>query len=155
MVAAAAGWEGDSEMSQLQKWIVGIGGLDLLISAAGIIFADSTNNDAWRSGAAVAIGMFTFFGFLVAGERVGGSLTIAEDGVRHAITAAVLATYLNIVTSVAFFKPVLAETQLPEITRTMLTSFTTIVGIVIPFYFGSSAYQRVRRRVEPTENTEA
>jgi hypothetical protein len=77
-------------------------------------------------------------------------LTFERDGMRHAIAAAILATYIDIVGSVAFFKAV-EKTDQPEITQTMLTSFTAIVGIVIPFYFGSSAYIRVQERGQSLE----
>jgi hypothetical protein len=48
-------------MTRLTRSIAEIGAADLVVAAAGITLADLTNNDAWRAGAAVAIGLITFF----------------------------------------------------------------------------------------------
>jgi hypothetical protein len=66
--------------------------------------------------------------------------------------------YLIIVALVAFIKH--GYEQIAPITQTMVTSFTTIVGVVVAFYFGASAYvqtkERQSRNPEPSgSNTEA
>ena len=97
--------------------------------------------DQSLTGALLLVGIITFFGFMRIGETTGGEWAIHRGGMRTAITVAIVTTYLVLLAYVAFFRPLggVAD-QLPQITTNLLTSFTTIVGIVIPFYFGASAY---------------
>lgn len=67
-----------------------------------------------------------------------------ETKLRSAIAGGVVVQYLVLVGTVAFFEQ--GPKQLPPITQTLITSFTSIVGIVIAFYFGSSAYVEARRK---------
>jgi hypothetical protein len=93
--------------------------------------------------ALVATAVITFFGFLLYGVAQGQGM---DEGVlRTAITVSVVTVYLILVGLVAFFPEQTPGGQLPEITNTMLTSFTAIVGIVVPFYFGATAYVQVQR----------
>ena len=64
--------------------------------------------------------------------------TSSEGVLRGAIATAIVVQYLVLVGIVAFFGR--GPEQLPPITQTMISSFTTIVGVVVAFYFGSSAY---------------
>ncbi|MEM9160303.1 MAG: hypothetical protein AAGB46_14760 [Verrucomicrobiota bacterium] len=57
---------------------------------------------------------------------------------RSAIAGAIVIQYLTLVATVAYFNKPLEEVH--PLTQMVLTNFTTIVGIVIAFYFGSSAY---------------
>lgn len=79
----------------------------------------------------------------------------SESKLRSAIAGAVVVQYLVLVGTVACFEN--GPDKLPPITQTLITSFTTIVGIVIAFYFGSSAYVAARRkkkiRREPVVNS--
>jgi len=89
--------------------------------------------NAYLSMALLAIGIITFFSLL-------GYGTGPED-MRTAIAGAIVTVYLVLVADVAFFALAGEEKlSLHPITETMITSFTTIVAIVIPFYFGASAY---------------
>jgi hypothetical protein len=110
------------------------------------------------SAALVTVAVITFFGILWNGIGPDG---LNETVMRTAITVAVVTVYLVLISIVAFFSlpsssseqgsiPSTEQTQatddeLPAITQTMLTSFTTIVGIIVPFYFGTSAYIQAKR----------
>jgi len=102
----------------------------------------------------VSTGIITFFGFL--GRSVINQSTdqINDREMRVAITAALVSMYVVIVGIGAFLNERAGD--MPEISKTLLTSFTTVVGIVVAFYFGSSAYlegrDHKRRRSETNDN---
>ena len=91
----------------------------------------------------VATAVITFFGFLWHGLAQDSGLD--EGDMRTAITVSVVTVYLVLVGLVAFFPEQTPGGELPAITNTMLTSFTAIVGVVVPFYFGTSAYVHIQR----------
>ena len=93
--------------------------------------------------ALVATAVISFFGFLWHG--IGEDPGLDEEDMRTAITVSVVTVYLVLVGLVAFFPEQTPGGQLPAITNTMLTSFTAIVGVVVPFYFGASAYVQVQQ----------
>lgn len=87
----------------------------------------------------VAVGLVTFYGFMALGNR---DNSLSKGDVRLAIVASTITTYLVLVGTVAFFRK---ESGLPEISSTVLNHFTTIVGVVIAFYFGTAAYEAVHK----------
>jgi cytochrome bd-type quinol oxidase subunit 2 len=84
----------------------------------------------------VTVAVVTFFGFLNEAENVD------ERSMRRAIAASVVMVYLVLLATVIFWVEIPGDpkTKLPDVTQTMLTHFTTIMGVVIAFYFGASAY---------------
>jgi hypothetical protein len=86
--------------------------------------------------ALIAVIALTFFGFLAYG-------TDPED-MRTAIAVTLITVYLVLVSDVAFYGTIKGSEALNPLTQTMITSFTAIVGIVIPSYFGASAYAQAR-----------
>jgi membrane protease YdiL (CAAX protease family) len=108
-------------------------------------------SQVFRSIGLIAAAMISFYGILWKGLNKDG--VIDESDMRTAITVSLVTVYLVLVGVVAFYAPIRVNTaneqqqanQLSQITTTMLTSFTTIVGIVVPFYFGTSAYVQVKR----------
>src|SRR5262249_47944295 len=93
----------------------------------------------------VAIGsaVTSFFGLLALTQKNAGHWELTEENMRTAIAGTIVVVYLVLVGTVAFF--IVGPAQPPAITQTMVTNFTTIVGIVIVFYFGASAYVQVQR----------
>jgi hypothetical protein len=83
-----------------------------------------------------AISAATFFGFLIIGYSVGGGKSLNKGGLRTAIAAAIVVTYLFMVCFETFLVP---PSQVSPITEAYLQSFTSIAGITIAFYFGASA----------------
>jgi protein-S-isoprenylcysteine O-methyltransferase Ste14 len=77
--------------------------------------------------------------------------------VRAAIAISIVVEYLVLVGIVAFFAH--GAEQLPAITQTLVTNFTTVVGVVIAFFFGSSVYlqsqnrSRVGQLTDPKDRT--
>jgi hypothetical protein len=89
--------------------------------------------------ALVAVALITFFGFLAFGTDIAD--------MRTAITIAIVTVYLVMVSLVAFFSLVPTQDvhyELNPLTKTMITSFTAIVAVVIPSYFGATAYVQAR-----------
>jgi len=83
-----------------------------------------------------AIGIVTFFGFMMIGHSLGSGWSLTKGGLRTAIAAAIVVTYLFMVSFETFLIP---PEKVSPITETFLQSFTSIVGITIAFYFGASA----------------
>lgn len=86
---------------------------------------------------AMLLAMVTFFGLMALSESLGRGWGLNKGGMRGAIASAVLVVYFFVL-SMSMFQPYNAE--MPEQMKSMLANFTTIIGIMIPFYFGASAY---------------
>jgi len=88
-------------------------------------------------------GIVSFFGLFYISQSAEGGQQDRDEALRFAIAGAVVIEYLVLVGIVAFFKE--GAEQLPVITQTLISNFTAIVGVVIAFYFGSSAYVQGKR----------
>ena len=86
------------------------------------------------------IAVITFFGFMWLCHQQGGSLALTKGGLRLAIVASVVTTDLVLISTVTFFT---TNWEVPKLTENFLTQFNTIVGVVVAFYFGTSAYVQV------------
>src|SRR5579863_528330 len=100
----------------------------------------------------VLVGVTAFFGFTCICESVGGEYALVKGGMRLSITVAIVTVYLVLIAYVVPFRTVQA---LPPIVSMMLTSFTTVVGIVIAAYFGTSAYVQSRQKPGPESSRDA
>jgi hypothetical protein len=90
----------------------------------------------------------TFFGLLAASESFGRGWGLNKGGMRGAIAGTILIFYFFVL-SMAMFQPYKAG--MPEQMKSMLETFTAIIGIMIPFYFGSSAYVQVHTKDAGTD----
>jgi hypothetical protein len=80
----------------------------------------------------------------------------ADAALRSAIAIAVIVPYLVLVSIVAFFPPAVEGDRLSAITQPLITSFTTVVSVVIGFYFGSSALVQIQQhRSMPAQQSPA
>jgi amino acid transporter len=111
----------------------------LILIPGGPVKAGSVSGFGVVAAAVVATAIVTFFGFL---RLPPDTHTGISDGrLRFAIAASTIVTYLVFVGSAGLFQN---GGELSELSRLLLTSFTTIVGVIIAFYFGSSAYVSAR-----------
>lgn len=97
----------------------------------------------------VAVGLVSFYGFtgLGVGEK---DLKLSKTDIRLATVVSLITCYLALVGTVSMFAQ---GEDLPEITKTILSHFTTIVGVVIVFYFGTEAYLVAQDKSDkPTDN---
>lgn len=94
----------------------------------------------------IASAVITFFWFLV-DWRVGSSnYTIEDDVMRRAIAGSMVVAYLVLTGIAAFWEG--GSSTLAPLAQTMITSFTYLIGVVIAFYFGSSAYAEAQKRTQ-------
>lgn len=100
------------------------------------------DTDATLSVAVVAIGLLTFSYFIT--RPIHPAQQLPDGSLRDAIAATVVIEYVVLVGIVAFFGR--GATTLPPLTQSLISSFTSIVGIVVAFYFGTSAYLEAGKR---------
>lgn len=93
------------------------------------------------------LALTTFFGLLAASESSGRGWGLNKGGMRGAIAATMLVVYFFVL-SLNAFQPF--QWNMSEMMQTMMTSFTTILGIMIPFYFGASAYVQTHTKAIDT-----
>jgi hypothetical protein len=130
-------------MTRAQRITVLLALTIILLSALGESLSFYLDNNWPYIVTAVSSGAVSFFGLLVLTQNNEGNWELTEENMRTAIAGTIVLVYLVLVGTVAFF--VVGPKEPPAITQTMMTSFTTIVGIVIAFYFGASAYIQVQR----------
>jgi hypothetical protein len=95
--------------------------------------------NAYLAMALIAVGVIPFFGFLGFGNE--------PEDMRTAIAVALVTVNVVLLGDVAFFSYHTESLKLDPLAKRMITSFTTTVGIIIPFYFGASAYAQ-RNEIE-------
>ena len=115
----------------------------ILVNVACVFFAAWTRSHYWYYAmfAIVATGFVTFFGILMqnlAGEPVN---PVTSKSMRLAITGLVTSSYIVLLAYLLFIP---ANTQLANVAENLVTNFTAVVGTVIAFFFGSSAYVESR-----------
>jgi hypothetical protein len=103
---------------------------------------------------AIALAFVTFFIMLSfsQGER-GRSWDITDSAMRHAIASSVIVLYLYLVGTVVFWAEKEKEGQLPQLSLTFLSNFTSIIGVVIGFYFASSAVVEATRIIKGSHDS--
>ncbi len=90
--------------------------------------------------AVIATGVLTFFGLLVYGIRGTPDARIEDRDLRVSIAASVTVMYLVLVGYGVFVVGGKADSAPDPIALPLMNSFTAIVGTVIAFYFGATAY---------------
>ena len=126
-----------------------IAAIDLLLVAFGTLAArygfpslGIRADSAFLMFATAAVGIITFFGLLLFLSRTNAA-PLDDQCLRISITVAVVTVYLIIVGESVFWTTTL---EMAKITDTVWTSFSSIVGIVVAFFFGTSAYMEVKKR---------
>jgi hypothetical protein len=118
--------------------------LVILVSGIGMFLAVYLDTDAPQSVVLAAVAMISFVGLMALTQGDGKRWELTEGAMRTAIAGTIVIVYLVLVGIVAFFK--VGPKELPGISQTLVTNFTTIVGVVIAFYFGASAYVQARAK---------
>ncbi len=125
-------------------WLVAMGGTLAFIVGLGIYLAEVIGRDSPLSVALACVGISAFLFLLKIKSVDSRSNRLTEATMRFAIAGAIVIEYLVLVSTVAFFRE--TPEDLHPLTKTLIGNFTTIVGIVIAFYFGSSAYAQSNRK---------
>ncbi len=123
-----------------------------LLGAAGAFLSVYWDNNAPYIVVAIGTAATCFFGLLALTQASQEPWEL-EESMRAAIAGTIVIVYLVLVGIVTFF--VIGPKELPEITQVMVTSFTTIMGIVVAFYFGASAYVQAQREKKGSSKANA
>jgi hypothetical protein len=117
--------------------------LVFIVVITGFVGCRYRHDITFLAGSTVATSIITFFGFLILGAGADQGRPLNERNLRFAIAGSVVITYLVVVGMGIFF---IKASEMPEIASSLLTSFTSIVGVVVAFYFGASAYTEMRTK---------
>ena len=127
----------------MTKQLIRLALIIIAIALAGTLIWDfgfesrgQTGHDTILGLTVFAIATVTFFGFLVIGESQGEGWSPAKGGMRTAIAASIVITYLFLLCFETYLVP---PKDVSSITKSFIDSFTGIVGVTIAFYFGASA----------------
>lgn len=104
---------------------------------------------------AVGTAAMCFFGLLFLTQKDDKHWQLTEETMRTAIAGTIVVVYLVLVGIVAFFVVGPGPEDVPGITQTMVTNFTTVVGVVVAFYFGASAYVQAQREKTDSRKRES
>lgn len=123
----------------------------LIVNLACLYYAATTQDFYWFFAmfAVIATGMITFFGVLMQDLGLDNSNRISDRSMRLAIAGLISSTYVTLLVYIVFIP---ATAELAKIAEDLVTNFTAVVGTVIAFYFGSTAYvegQRASKNSEP------
>ncbi len=110
----------------------------------GLLLSWKTNHPAFIAMTVALTSIFTFFGVLSLPISGGSSEGITESGLRAAIATALIVQYILLISISAFANGPANERANP-ISQTLIANFTVVIGIVLAFYFGSSAYVEVQK----------
>jgi len=97
---------------------------------------------AWLQFGMGSITLVTFFAFFWADPPHN------SERVRNAVACSMIVTYLMLVITFLFFH---IQNDIPAITQSLLTNFTTTIGIVIASYFGATAFIDSRKNGDDTK----
>ncbi len=93
-----------------------------------------------------SITFITFVSLLLFTQSEKKGNAVDEASIRTALAGTVMLVYLTLVVLFAYFQYGSSSETVPLATQTLLTSFTSIVGVVVAFYFGASAYVEVSKK---------
>ena len=96
----------------------------------------------------IAVGLIPFYGVMGLGLS-NRDRSLSKQEIRLAIVIAIITMYLVMVGTVTFFT---SGKDLPPITETILNHFTTVVGVLIAFYFGATAYEAVHKQENQSDD---
>ena len=104
-------------------------------------------NDMWLAVPVVGTGLMVFAVCILAAHELGVVWIASPEHIRATIAVSIVLEYMALVGVVAFFhwnQEPGDTTYIPQVTQTLVTNFTTVVGVVIAFFFGASAYVQTR-----------
>ncbi|MBN2117530.1 MAG: hypothetical protein JW730_13215 [Anaerolineales bacterium] len=128
-------------------WMAGLLFLIVVVCYVLVVYLHVSN--AALSLMLVSVGLVTFYGTMGMGIT-NRHRRLSKYDIRLAIVISLITVYIVLVGTVVFFTK---GGDLPPIAQTMITHFTTVVGVMIAFYFGAEAYEAVHRSAEkPAED---
>jgi hypothetical protein len=95
----------------------------------------------------VGAGLIAFAVCILATHESGVVWIASSEHIRATIAVSIVVEYMTLVGVMAMFhwRQQSGETTfIPEVSQTLVTNFTSVVGVVIAFFFGASAYVQTR-----------
>lgn len=117
----------------------------------GVYMAETMGRDSPLAVALAAVAIVSFLSLLRIQKTDPQERLLSESSMRSAIAGTIVIEYTTLVAIVAFFQE--SPDEINPVTQMMINNFTTIVGIVIAFYFGSSAYVQSRNSRDPSKSS--
>jgi hypothetical protein len=119
-------------------WIIILGIVNIVIAVGGLyIWRFFLPIDTVLAIISFLLALTTYFGFMAISQSLGKGLESNIGSMRTAIASGVLVLYFFILPVSIFLT---FKNALSEFGQSMVNNFTTTIGIIIPFYFGASAY---------------
>ncbi len=137
--------EQDRKWKKAVLMTIVIGALDILVLLLGTL---KLFHIGWSVG---SIGVITFLGILMLVNYLSKSAALDKGEMRKAIAGSFIAVYFALVSLLTFtgFSP-----SSEKLAETIIGHFTYLVGIVVIFYFGSSAVREYLKMKKKGQNSE-
>ncbi|MBV8524409.1 MAG: hypothetical protein JOY71_20165 [Acetobacteraceae bacterium] len=116
----------------------------LILVAVCVAIDQYLTTDAPLPIAVIGAGLIAFVFTLSNSSRGDREIFLDTGIIRSSIAVSVVMQYLVLVGLTAFIQN--ENRPFPQLTQTMITNFTTVVGVVVAFFFGSSAYVQTHRQ---------
>ena len=124
----------------------------VFLLALCIVASIALENDMWLAIAVVGAGLTVSAVCILTTHESGVIWISSAEHIRATIAVSIVAEYMVLVGVVAFFHG-WRDVNTPAVTQTLVTNFTTVVGVVVAFFFGASAYVQTREaRSEKAES---
>jgi len=119
--------------------------IELVILGAAFGGYALTGNFGLPIFAIVATGVSTFYGVLLYALSRNGGAGVRDGHIRPAIAAGLTTMYIVLVGFGVFIVNTDKNQVIDELARHLVTSFSSVIGVVIAFYFGAEAFVETRR----------
>ena len=140
----------------MTKQLIQFAGILIFIAVLGSALWSFFPRDALKANVdfiigvtAFTIGVTTFFGITGLNRLTHDQAVFNDERLRTAIACALLMSYLYMVTFTTF---VANSSQVGDVTKTFVESFSGVMGITIAFYFGASAATQIFGKSNAPEN---
>ena len=126
----------------MNKGIVGIGIVVILLAGFGLWASYSNLIPVFGLPLMlIVVGLATFFGTLALPGGTEPDGTVRERRIRFCIAATLVVIYIVYFGTTAFWKE-----EVSALEKEMISTLTTLLSIVLPFYFGASAAVEIAKR---------
>ncbi len=126
--------------------ILRLGLMVVAVALVGVLvwdFGFNGDHDTILGATGFVVAAATFYGMMSLGDAIGGRWSLNKSGMRTAIAATVIVTYLYMVTVNTFVVP---PKEMAAITKALIDSFTSVVTVTVTFYFGAETVLQVLER---------
>lgn len=131
-------------MNSIYK-IIALGLIDSIIAVVGLYiwrFVLPIMYDTILAMIAILLAFTTYFGFLSISQSIGEGMNSNTGTMRTAIASGILILYFFVISTSIFIN---RSGTMSDFMNSMISNFTTTIGVIIPFYFGASAYVQARK----------